>query len=200
MEFKGRFTLPAAPEAVWAALNDPQVLGACLPGGERVEKVSAREFKAAATVKIGAVKTRLAGRVTMSEPDPPRGCKLTAEAKGVADFVKGSATLRLIPSHEGTIVSYDAQISASGRLAQAGDSALDAAVKAISGEFLTKLAAKLNPGAPPSVHDHISMVPESHTGHETHRAGGADAIAPQIWVAGLVAVVVIVLVLFGMVL
>jgi uncharacterized protein len=201
MEFKGRYTLPAAPKAVWAALNDPQVLGACLPGCEGVEKISEREFRATANVKVGGVKARLAGRVTMSEPEPPRGCKLVAEGQGVAGFMKGSAKVRLVPSHEATILSYDAKASASGRLAQVGSRAFDAAAKSFADDFFAKLAAFLDRETHPPVHDQTSMVPESHTAHDSQRAAHtANGIAPQIWVAGLVAVVVIVLILFGMVL
>ena len=201
MEIKGRYTLPASPDAVWAALNDPQVLSGCIPGCEGVEKINDREFWAAASVKVGGVKARLSGRVTISEADPPSGCKLLAEGQGVAGFMKGSAKLRLVPAQKATILSYETRVSASGRLAQAGNRALASATKSFSDDFFTRLAAHLDSQAHPPVHDQTSMVPESRSADGQQSVVHASmGLAPQIWVAGLVSVVVILLILFGMVL
>jgi carbon monoxide dehydrogenase subunit G len=201
MEFKGRYTLPATPDAVWSALNDPQVLEACLPGCEGMEKASEHEFKTVASVKIGRTKSRFVGSVMVSDLDPPRSCKLTAQGQGVAGIVKGTAKLRLVPSGEITVLDLAARYSIHGRLVQAGKRTFEAAVKATADQFFAKLAMQLGGEPTPPIHDHISMVPESHTHHGDQNTNtAADAVAPQIWVVGLVAVVAILLILFGMVL
>lgn len=200
MEVKGLYTLPAPPEAVWAALNNPQVLAACVPGCQGVEKVSPSEFKGAMAFRIGSLRARLAGRVGLSEVTEPYACVLTADSHGVAGFVKGKARLRLTPSNTGTTLSYDAVATVGGRLAQAGPRMLDNVARSMADEFFAKLDAMLAGGARGVVHDPASMVPASHSGHELHTSAGADTIGPQIWVAGLVSVVVILLILFGVVL
>jgi len=200
MEVKGLYSLPAPPEAVWAALNNPQVLAACLPGCERVEKVSPSEFKGAVAFKIGSLRARLAGRVALSDVTEPYACVLTADSNGVAGFAKGKARLRLTPSNSGTTLSYDAQATVGGRLAQAGSRTLDAIARNIADEFFAKLDAMLAGGARGVVHDPTSIVPASYSGHELHTSASGDTIGPQIWVAGLVSVVVILLILFGVVL
>lgn len=200
MELKGLYTLPAPPEAVWAALNNPQVLAACMPGCEGVEKISPTEFKGAVVFKLGSLRARLAGRVALTDVAAPHACVLTADSQGVAGYAKGKVRLRLTPSNSGTTLSYDAEATVGGRLAQAGQRMLDNLARNMADEFFAKLDAMLAGGARGAVHDATSMVPASHSGHELHTMGGGDSLAPQIWIAGLVSVVIILLILFGMVL
>src|SRR4030067_692272 len=51
MEFSGEYRIPAPPQAVWNALNDPAVLQACIAGCKSLEKISDTEF--ASTVAGG---------------------------------------------------------------------------------------------------------------------------------------------------
>jgi carbon monoxide dehydrogenase subunit G len=44
MELQGSVTLPASPALVWQALNDPDVLRACIPGCEEVRRISPEEL------------------------------------------------------------------------------------------------------------------------------------------------------------
>ena len=63
MDFKGRYAISAPPEAVWAALHDPQILTRAIPGCETLEKISDTEFlKAKAALAIGPVKARFEER------------------------------------------------------------------------------------------------------------------------------------------
>ena len=49
MDFSGRYVIPAPPEAVWAAINDPDILKACIPGCQSMEKTDPTDFEAAAS-------------------------------------------------------------------------------------------------------------------------------------------------------
>lgn len=199
MELKGLYTLPAPPDAVWAALNNPQLLAAAIPGCESVEKISEREFVGTMAFKIGSLRVRLTGKIALSDVDAPNTCVLIADSQGVAGFAKGRARLRLTPSEAGTTLSYEADAKVGGRLAQAGQRTLENAARNIADQFFAKLDVLLG-GGPHAIHDPTSMVPASHGGHERHARHSPDALAPQIWIAGLVSVVVILLIIFGMVL
>ena len=48
MTMTGEVQLPASREAVWAKLNDAEVLKACIPGCEELDKLSDTEFQAVA--------------------------------------------------------------------------------------------------------------------------------------------------------
>jgi len=64
MTMTGEIQLAAAREAVWEKLNDPDVLKACIPGCEELEKTDDQGFRAVAKMKVGPVSARFRGKVT----------------------------------------------------------------------------------------------------------------------------------------
>ncbi|HUO92552.1 MAG TPA: carbon monoxide dehydrogenase subunit G, partial [Rhizomicrobium sp.] len=96
MEFKGRYLIPAPPQKVWDALNNPQVLRQCIPGCERMDKTDDTHFSAAAVLKIGPVKATFNANIALSDLDPPRHCTIKGEGQGgVAGFARGDANVVL---------------------------------------------------------------------------------------------------------
>ena len=96
MTMSGEYQLPVARETVWQKLNDAETLKACIPGCEQLDKLSDTEFQAVATTKIGPVKAKFKGKVTLSDLDPPNGYKISGQGDGgVAGFAKGGATVKL---------------------------------------------------------------------------------------------------------
>src|SRR5260221_12019183 len=88
--------IPAPREVVWAALNDPEVMKRSIPGCETLHKASDTEMSATVVLKIGPVKAKFGGKVTLSDLDPPNRYRITGEGSGgVAGFAKGGATVRL---------------------------------------------------------------------------------------------------------
>src|SRR4029079_6846233 len=77
MTMNGEVQLAAPREAVWAKLNDPLVLKACIPGCEELEKTEDNGFRATAKMKVGPVSARFKGKVMLSDLDPPNGYKIT---------------------------------------------------------------------------------------------------------------------------
>ena len=95
MTMSGEQQLAAPRETVWAKLNDPEVLKACIPGCESLELLGANEFQAVATNRIGPVKARFKGKVRLTDLDPPNGYKISGEGDGgIAGFAKGGAWWR----------------------------------------------------------------------------------------------------------
>src|SRR3546814_7532862 len=81
----------AAPrDRVYRALNDPEVLKAAIPGCETIERLSDTEMTATVVTKVGPVKARFQGAVTLSELDPPNGYTISGEGKGGAAGFAGS--------------------------------------------------------------------------------------------------------------
>src|SRR5262245_367870 len=121
MSMTGEVQLPASRDVVWAKLNDPDVLKACIPGCEELNKTSDTEFQAVATTKIGPVKARFKGRVQLSDLNPPNGYKISGEGDGgVAGFAKGGATVALTEKDGGTLLTYNVEAQIGGKLAQLG--------------------------------------------------------------------------------
>jgi carbon monoxide dehydrogenase subunit G len=198
MDFSGHYLIPAAPEAVWAGLNDPAVLKLCIPGCEQIEKKSATEFVATATLKIGPVKATFKGKVALSELDPPSRCVLSGEGQGgMAGFAKGNAEVRLTPADRGTVLSYTARATVGGKLAQIGQRLIDGAAKQIADDFFSRFAALLAaaPGARPEAA--ATGPPAENAAKAGAERARREGVAPEIWVVGLIGVVVILLLLFG---
>ena len=92
MTMTGEATLPAARPKVWALLNDPAVLKACIPGCESLERTGDNGFAAVAKIRIGPVAATFKGKVVLSDIVPNVGYTITGEGEGgVAGFAKGGA-------------------------------------------------------------------------------------------------------------
>src|SRR3546814_10806868 len=96
MEMTGSERIAAPRDRVYRALNDPEVLKAAIPGCETIERLSDTEMTATVVTKVGPVKARFQGAVTLSELDPPNGYTISGEGKGgAAGFAKDGAKVRL---------------------------------------------------------------------------------------------------------
>ncbi|MGY4287605.1 carbon monoxide dehydrogenase subunit G [Bradyrhizobium sp. LM2.7] len=121
MTMNGEVQLAAPREAVWAKLNDPEVLKVCIPGCEELERTDDGGFRAVAKMKVGPVSARFKGKVMLSDLDPPNGYKISGEGEGgVAGFAKGGAVVKLSEKDGGTLLAYDVEAQIGGKLAQLG--------------------------------------------------------------------------------
>jgi carbon monoxide dehydrogenase subunit G len=142
MDMTGEERIVAARQAVWAALNDVEVLKQCIPGCESLEKLSETEMTAKVKLAIGPVKATFTGKVQLSDLDPPNGYRLSGEGVGgLAGHARGSAMVRLSDEGAGTLMRYEAKAEVGGRLAQLGSRLIDSAAKKIADEFFEKFAA-----------------------------------------------------------
>ena len=142
MTMNGEVQLAAPREAVWAKLNDAEVLKACIPGCEELEKTDDGGFRATAKMKVGPVSARFKGKVTLSDLDPPNGYKISGEGEGgVAGFAKGGAVVKLAEKDGGTLLSYEVEAQIGGKLAQLGQRLINGAAKKMADEFFQKFAA-----------------------------------------------------------
>ncbi len=82
MDLTGEYRIPATREKVWEALNDPEILKQCIDGCQELNKDSDTEFSAKVTAKVGPVKAKFAGKVVLSELDPPNGYTISGEGQG----------------------------------------------------------------------------------------------------------------------
>jgi len=145
MLMTGEVQLPASRDIVWAKLNDPDVLKACIPGCEELNKTSDTEFQAVATTKIGPVKARFKGKVQLSDLNPPNGYKISGEGDGgVAGFAKGGATVALTEKDGGTLLTYNVEAQIGGKLAQLGQRLVNGAAKKLADDFFQKFATSVS--------------------------------------------------------
>jgi uncharacterized protein len=175
--------IPASQQAVWEALNDPEVLRRSIPGCESVERIGDDQLSAAVTAKVGPVKARFRGRIILSDIDPPRGYRLAGEGDGgTAGFAKGGATVTLEPDGDVTLLKYDVEATVGGKLAQIGSRLVDAAARKFSDDFFSRFNEIVSVGAAPLSEVAPESVPETPS-------GTGRGLPTVVWAAGLIAVV-----------
>lgn len=136
MEMTGEYRIPASRAQVWAALNDPEILKASIPGCESLERVGENGFTATVVAKVGPVRAKFNGAVTLSDLDPPNGYTISGEGKGgAAGFAKGDAKVRLLDDAGGTLLRYEVKANVGGKLAQLGSRLIDATAKKLADDF-----------------------------------------------------------------
>ncbi|MBT4169037.1 MAG: carbon monoxide dehydrogenase subunit G, partial [Rhodospirillaceae bacterium] len=151
MDLTGEYRIAASRERVWAALNDPEILKAAIPGCNTLDAVGDDSFTATVTAKVGPVKAKFQGQVTLSDMDPPNGYTIQGEGKGgAAGFAKGGAKVTLVEDGDGTLLQYEVNANVGGKLAQIGSRLIDGTAKKLAGEFFTAFAElAAAPGAKP---------------------------------------------------
>ena len=146
MELQGERLIPATVPATWAALNDPEVLKACIAGCESIERTGEDAYAAVVAMKIGPVSARFKGNLQMTNVQPPNSYTINFDGQGgVAGFGKGSADVSLAAEGSGTKLSYVARAQVGGKMAQVGSRLIDAAAGKVAEDFFTAFEAALRP-------------------------------------------------------
>jgi carbon monoxide dehydrogenase subunit G len=142
MKMSDERVIAAEPNVVWAALLDPEVLKACVPGCQEMTGSPEEGFEATVVQKVGPVKATFKGTVTISEMDEPNSLTLTGEGKGgAAGFAKGSSSVVLTPESDGTKIAYEVNASVGGKLAQLGSRIIDSFAKKMADQFFERFQA-----------------------------------------------------------
>jgi carbon monoxide dehydrogenase subunit G len=147
MEMTGEQLVPAAQQDTWNALNDPEVLKACVPGCESIERLGADEYQVLMVARVGPVSAKFKGKLALSDIRPPTSYSISFEGQGgAAGFAKGSAQVRLAAEGQATRLSYSAKANVGGKLAQIGSRLVDAAAKKVADDFFKTFNEKLSAG------------------------------------------------------
>lgn len=136
MKLTGARIIAADRETVWAALNDAEVLKACIKGCQTLEKTSDTSFEAVVKQKVGPVSATFKGAVELSDMNPPESYRISGEGKGgAAGFAKGGADVKLSVVEGGTELAYDVDASVGGKMAQLGSRLIDGFAKKMADQF-----------------------------------------------------------------
>lgn len=148
MQMRGEERISAPRAQVWDALNDPAILGQCIPGCQSLEREPDGRLRATVEVKIGPIGARFNGAVTLSDIDAPNGYTITGEGQGgTVGHAKGGAKVRLADDGAGaTLLSYEVNAEVGGRLAQLGGPIIDATAKQLAGKFFRKFGEVVGGG------------------------------------------------------
>jgi carbon monoxide dehydrogenase subunit G len=146
LELHQRVKIPVPQAQVWQALNDPVTLKGSLPGCEAFDSTTENQFMVILLAKVGPVKARFNGEVTLTEVNPPHSYKISGAGKGgVAGFAKGGAEVALESLDDGaaTQMTYKVTASVGGKLAQIGSRLVTGAAKKMANDFFSGFVRQL---------------------------------------------------------
>ena len=151
MEMHASRVIAADRMTVWAALNDAEVLKACIPGCDELTGSPEEGFAATVTQKVGPVKATFRGEVTLSDIVPGESYTIAGEGKGgVAGFAKGGAQVRLSDDAAtgGTVLTYDVSAKVGGKIAQLGSRLVDSFAQKMADQFFERFQNRLEGDSP----------------------------------------------------
>ena len=111
MKLAGSYKMNVKKEAVWKALNDPNILKQCIPGCESFEKEGENIFNATATNQIGPMNATFSGTVTLSDIQENQSYTLSGEGQSPVGFANGNAQVKLTESNGITTLTYAVDIN-----------------------------------------------------------------------------------------
>lgn len=151
MELQGERLIPVSVEKTWSALNDPDVLKACIAGCESLERTGESTLMAVVALKVGPVSARFKGNLALTNIQPPNSYTINFDGQGgVAGFGKGSADVALTAEGAQTRLKYTARAQVGGKMAQVGSRLIDAAAGKITEDFFKAFEAHLGAGVVPA--------------------------------------------------
>ena len=145
MDMRGEERIDAPIEAVWRAINDPEILRASIPGCTALEMVSGTKMTATIVLRIGPIKARFEGEVELRDLNPPSSYVIFGEGKGgVAGFAKGSALVDLERvGDDATVLTYTVKADIGGKIAQLGSRLIDSTARKLAGQFFAAIGTEL---------------------------------------------------------
>ncbi|WP_027211905.1 CoxG family protein [Burkholderia sp. WSM2232] len=177
MELTGERIVPLPRERVWAALNDPEILKASVPGCESFERVDEHQFQMVMAATVGPIKARFKGKMVLTDLQPPKSYSMTFEGSGgAAGFGKGGAHVDLVADSGGTRLVYRSHAQVGGRLAQVGARLIDGVARKMAEDFFGRFTAAVIGPQQEAASGAVAGEPEVHA-----HANSADAAAQPAW-------------------
>lgn len=190
MEQRGEYSIQAPRERVWEALNDPAVLRQCVQGCQRFDRVEGGRYATEVKARVGPVSATFTGTVALVDVNPPEsyGLELSVNS-GAAGFGKGTASVTLTETAEGTLLQYTAAGTVGGKLAQIGQRLIDVAARKTADGFFETFAGLV--GADPDEADSNQAAADSGPA-----AVGTIRRKPLVWGVALAILLVVTFILW----
>lgn len=152
MDISGSHRIRAPRSAVWAALNDPELLRDCIPGCDRFERVGDGVFEGAVATKVGPMRTVITGVVTLVASDAPERATITAKgADPASGGGEGVGEITLTEDGDDTVFGFEGSIEAQGKVGQLGQRLLTGVTKKQIETTCANLAARLRDAVPVAI-------------------------------------------------
>ncbi|MBI5825819.1 MAG: carbon monoxide dehydrogenase subunit G [Chloroflexi bacterium] len=145
MQLKGDVVIHAPRKKVWDFLTDPNQIGQCVPGVEKIETIEPlKKYRGIVSVGLGSVKARFSGDVDILELDEPSRAKLKAHGTATGSAADALSEMILSDGADGgTIVNWTADINVSGQLASLVSRLMAPVSQKLAGVFYDEVRKRL---------------------------------------------------------
>ena len=152
MQLENSFQVGAPPDKVFAYLLDVNKVVGCVPGAELTEVVDQATFKGKVKVKVGPITVAYSGTARISDrDDAQRSAVLSADGRETtgSGSARASATMKVQPSGEGSLVEILTEYHVAGRVAQFGRGVMEDVSKRLIKDMASCIQANLEAADPP---------------------------------------------------
>ena len=130
MKLNGSYQFPIDSDRLWAALMDPETVGACIPGVQSFAAVGPDTYAFEVGFRVGIVSGAYKGTLEVRDVDAPNSYHMIVQGTGVRTDMRGEGTVALIPGGEGsTTLTFDGEVNVTGILARVGQRMMGAVAK-----------------------------------------------------------------------
>jgi len=145
MLLKGDVTIKAPRKKVWDFLTDPNQIGQCVPGVEKIETIEdLKKYRGVVSVGLGSVKARFSGEVDVLELDEPNRAKLKAHGTATGSAADAVSEMHLSDGADGaTLVHWTADINVSGQLASLASRLMAPVSQKLAGIFYDEVRKRI---------------------------------------------------------
>jgi len=146
MIIEEKFTVKAPAQKVWDFIINPELIGPCVPGLEKIDILDENTYETIVKVKVGFIKVKMKTKTVITEQEPPHHMKTVSEGKDAlkAGEVYQEMTVDIREIDENTSeLSYKADVRITGKLATFGEKIMRSTTKKLSAQFINNLKQKL---------------------------------------------------------
>ncbi len=184
MDMQGSRQLAVTQEQAWAALNDPEVLKACIPGCDSIEATGENAYALVNAIKVGPVAAKFKGNIQLTDIQAPQSYTLNFDGNGgAAGFGKGHAKVTLTPNEGGCELGYTVHATVGGKIAQVGQRLIDGVAKSMAESFFKRFDEEMQQRHP------APATPDGTAGSAPPAAKASTGIPAWVWVAGAIVLV-----------
>jgi carbon monoxide dehydrogenase subunit G len=146
MVIQEKFVVRAPIKEVWKFSMDPEQVGRCVPGCEKIERLDERTYLTVVRAGVGPIRVRFKFTSTLTEIDEPRHIHFESKGEDMGKAGSFSQTsdidFREISERE-VEVSYSSSINVVGRLATFGERVMRAQAKKMGEQFIQSFKEKI---------------------------------------------------------
>jgi len=146
MLIEERFTVKSPVDKLWDSLLDPQIIGTCIPGCEKVEPINDTEYDSIIKAKVGFMAVRFKIKTVIEEIIPHKLIRTVgdgSELRNLGHFKQKTRINFNALSENETELSYQSEVSIVGKLATFGDRILKAKARELGKEFADAVKKRL---------------------------------------------------------